>query len=64
MARRVSLLAGHPKPMKVAIFDIITPDIVNGHCVSAAEAIAVVNSCMETFANLEYEVRVSHSKSE
>ena len=49
--------------MKVAIFDIITPDIVNGHCVSAAEAIAVVNSCMETFANLEYEVRVSHSKS-
>ncbi|KAJ3481924.1 hypothetical protein NLI96_g7338 [Meripilus lineatus] len=59
---RPALLAGHPKPMKVAIFDIITPDVVNGHCVSAAEAIAVVNSCMETFANLEYEVRVSHSK--
>lgn len=50
--------------MKAAIFDIITPDITNGQCVATAEAIAVVNSCMESFANLNnYEIRVSHTKS-
>lgn len=59
---------GHPKPLKAAVFDIITPDVVNGQsaaAAAAAEAIAIVNSCLEGFANLgHYEIHISHTKCE
>lgn len=54
---------GHPKALKAAVFDIITPDIVNGQSAAAAEAIAIVNSCIDGFANLgHYEIHISHTK--
>ncbi|KAI0077507.1 Serine/threonine-protein kinase [Panus rudis PR-1116 ss-1] len=54
---------GHPKTMKAAVFDIITPDVVNGSAAAAAEAISIVNTCIESFANLgSYEIHISHTK--
>jgi len=45
------------------VFDIITPDIVSGQSAAAAEAIAIVNNCLEGFANLDhYEIHISHTK--
>ena len=59
-----SLVAGHPKTTKAAIFDIISQDLTTGSSAAAAEAIAVVNECIDSFANLEkYEIHVSHTKS-
>lgn len=61
-----SLTAGHPRASKVAVFDIITPDLVNGPTAGAAEGIAIVNSCLDIFGDLSqhYMVVISHSKSE
>ncbi|KAG9057226.1 hypothetical protein FS842_008151 [Serendipita sp. 407] len=53
---------GHPKFLKVAIFDIITSDPSVG--VSEAEAIAVVNEIIEIFPGLNattYDIYISHS---
>ncbi|THH28609.1 hypothetical protein EUX98_g5583 [Antrodiella citrinella] len=60
---RPTVTPGHPKAYKAAVFDIITPDIVNGQTVATAEAISLVHSCIEGFANLQsYEIFVSHSR--
>ena len=62
--RLCSLVAGHPKATKAAMFDIISQDLQHGSSASAAEAIAVVNECLDSFANLDkYEIRISHTKS-
>ena len=54
---------GHPKTMKAAVFDIITPDVTNGSIAAAAEALAILDSCLDTFAGLNsYEIYISHSK--
>lgn len=50
---------------KAAVFDIITPDIRTGPSAAAAEAISIVNDCLDCFATLgqHYEIYISHSKS-
>lgn len=51
--------------MKAAVFDIITPDVANGSIAATAEAIVILNSCLDTFAGLNsYEIHISHSKGE
>ncbi|TFK91310.1 Serine/threonine-protein kinase [Polyporus arcularius HHB13444] len=61
---RPNLTAGHPRASKVAVFDIITPDFVNGPTAGAAEGIAIVNSCLDMFGDLSqhYMFVISHSK--
>lgn len=54
---------GHPKILKVAVFDIITSDPTVG--VSEAEAIALVSEIIDIFPGLNattYDVHISHSK--
>lgn len=60
-----SVTAGHPRVAKAAAFDIITPDLLMGPSASAAEAISILNDCLNTFANLGqlYEIHISHSNS-
>lgn len=61
-----SVTAGHPTVSKAAVFDIITPDLLTGPSAAAAEAISIVNDCLNKFANLgqQYEIHISHSKSQ
>lgn len=61
-----SITAGHPHASKVAVFDIITPDLVNGPNAAAAEGMTIVNSCLDIFGDLSdhYVLVLSHSKSE
>ncbi|EJF61645.1 Serine/threonine-protein kinase [Dichomitus squalens LYAD-421 SS1] len=56
--------AGHPRASKVAVFDIITPDLVTGPNAAAAEGIAIVNNCLDVFGDLSehYVIVISHSK--
>ncbi|KAI0954220.1 hypothetical protein AcV7_007513 [Taiwanofungus camphoratus] len=59
-----TVTAGHPTVSKAAVFDIITPDLLTGPSAAAAEAISIVNDCLNKFANLgqQYEIHISHSK--
>lgn len=60
---RSSPNGGHPKSLKVAVFDIITSDPSMG--VSEAEAIAIVSEIIDTFPGLNattYDIHLSHSK--
>ncbi|RPD79604.1 Serine/threonine-protein kinase [Lentinus tigrinus ALCF2SS1-7] len=61
---RPNLAPGHPRVSKVAVFDIITPDLVNGPTAGAAEGIAIINSCLDIFGDLSqnYMIVISHSK--
>ncbi|KAL6299472.1 kinase-like domain-containing protein [Sparassis latifolia] len=61
---RPNMVAGHPRVMKTAVFDIITPDMETGPSAAAAEAIAIVSECLNKFANLaqSYVIHISHSK--
>ena len=61
----ISLPAGHPRASKVAVFDIITPDLITGPNAAAAEGIAIVNNCLDVFGDLSqhYVIVISHSKS-
>ena len=47
------------------MFDIITPDLVNGPNVAAAEGITIVNNCLDIFGDISehYVLVLSHSKS-
>ncbi|KAI0320013.1 hypothetical protein OF83DRAFT_1275377 [Amylostereum chailletii] len=60
---RPNPVAGHPRVSKAAMFDIITTDVANGMAVSTAEAIIIVNECLDSFPSLsqQYEIRISHS---
>lgn len=60
-----SAVAGHPRVSKAAVFDIITPDLINGPIAASAEVLALVNDCLNSFPTLadNYEVHISHSKS-
>lgn len=59
------MVSGHPRMSKMAVFDIITPDLEWGPIASAAEVISILNACLNTFANIGqyYEMHISHSKS-
>lgn len=59
-----STVPGHPRVMKAAVLDIITPDITNGIVAGAAELIILLNDCLHSFPNLaqSYEIHISHSR--
>ena len=61
----ISVVSGHPRVAKAAVFDIITPDLVVGPTAAAGEALSIVNDCLNNFANLGqmYEIHISHSRS-
>lgn len=62
---RTSPNGGHPKILKVAVFDIITSDPTVG--VSEAEAIALVSEIVNIFPGLNstaYDIHISHAKCE
>jgi eukaryotic translation initiation factor 2-alpha kinase 4 len=54
----------HPRTFKMAVFDMITPDLETGPFAAAAELITIVNECLNTFPGLDqnYEIHISHSK--
>ncbi|KAJ8457370.1 hypothetical protein ONZ45_g18339 [Pleurotus djamor] len=60
---RPNPVAGHPKALKAAIFDIISPDLTSGPVAAAAEIIVIANDLLEGFPTLEhnYDIHVSHS---
>ncbi|KAK0438425.1 kinase-like domain-containing protein [Armillaria borealis] len=60
---RPQAVAGHPRPHKAAVFDIITPDLMSGPVAAGAEILAVADNCLDTFPSLAqmYEIHVSHS---
>ncbi|KAK0199520.1 kinase-like domain-containing protein [Desarmillaria ectypa] len=60
---RPQAVAGHPRPHKAAVFDIITPDLMSGPVAAGAEILAVADNCLDTFPSLSqmYEIHVSHS---
>jgi hypothetical protein len=59
-----SLVAGHPRVFKAAVFDIISTDVANGCPVSIAESIIIMDECLDSFPTLSqhYEIHISHSK--
>ncbi|KAL1938729.1 hypothetical protein VTO73DRAFT_11332 [Trametes versicolor] len=59
-----NVIAGHPRASKVAVFDIITPDLITGQTAAASEAISIVSDCLDNFGNLwqHYEIHLSHSR--
>ncbi|KAI0777469.1 Serine/threonine-protein kinase [Trametes elegans] len=59
-----NVIAGHPRTSKVAVFDIITPDLITGPTAATSEAISIVSDCLDNFGNLwqHYEIHLSHSK--
>lgn len=59
-----SLVAGHPRVFKAAVFDIISTDVANSCPVSIAESIIIMIECLDSFPNLSqhYEIHISHSK--
>ncbi|KAI5119391.1 hypothetical protein M0805_005934 [Coniferiporia weirii] len=61
---RAGSVLGHPLVSTTAIFDIITPDMMNGLEVASAEMVALMDECLGTFPNLSktYQIHVSHSK--
>ena len=62
----LSPVAGHPKVLKAAVFDIISPDLEYGAVAAGAEIIAVASDCLDSFPNLaqNYDIHISHSKCE
>lgn len=61
-----SVIPGHPRVAKAAVFDIITPDLVVGPTAATGEALSIVNDCLNNFANVgqHFEIHISHSQSE
>jgi eukaryotic translation initiation factor 2-alpha kinase 4 len=59
-----SPVAGHPKVLKAAVFNVITPDLEYGPVAASTEIISVVNDCLDSFPNLaqSYDIHISHSK--
>jgi len=60
-----STVAGHPKVQKAAVFDIITPDLLEGPMAAGAEVLAVAEDCLNSFPSLaqNYDIHISHSNS-
>lgn len=60
-----SAIPGHPKIVKAAVLDIITPDMKNGMIAAGAELILLLSDCLHSFPNLaqSYEIHISHSRS-
>ncbi|CDO76045.1 hypothetical protein BN946_scf184959.g3 [Trametes cinnabarina] len=53
----------HPRMSKVAVFDIITPDLITGPSAATSEAVSIVSECLDNFGNLwqHYEIHLSHA---
>ncbi|KAI8973080.1 Serine/threonine-protein kinase [Trametes punicea] len=58
-----NVISGHPRSSKVAVFDIITPDLITGPTAATSEAISIVSDCLDNFGNLwqHYEIHLSHT---
>jgi len=56
----------HPKAQKVAMFDIITPDLETGPAAATGELVTLVNDCLGRFPLLSqnYDIHISHSASQ
>lgn len=54
---------GHPDRLKVAAFDILTPDANEGPLAAAAEALSIADECLNSFPGLgdSYKIYISHS---
>ena len=50
---------------KVAVFDIITPDLITGPSAATSEAVSIASECLDNFGNLwlHYEIHLSHARS-
>ncbi|KAL0961127.1 hypothetical protein HGRIS_006101 [Hohenbuehelia grisea] len=61
---RTNPAAEHPKVLKAAIFDIISPDLASGPVAAAAEILVIANNCLSSFPMLSqlYDIHVSHSE--
>ncbi len=61
-----SAISGHPKVLKAAVLDVVTPDLVHGPQASTAEMLSVIDDCMNTFPGLSqhYQIHISHSLSQ
>ncbi|KAF8124132.1 kinase-like domain-containing protein [Boletus edulis] len=61
---RPNAVPGHPKVVKAAILDIITPDMKNGMVAAGAELILLLSDCLRSFPNLaqSYDIHISHSR--
>ncbi|KAI9461114.1 hypothetical protein HD554DRAFT_2206776 [Boletus coccyginus] len=61
---RPNAIPGHPKIVKAAVLDIITPDMRNGIIAAGAELILLLSDCLRSFPNLaqSYEIHISHSR--
>jgi eukaryotic translation initiation factor 2-alpha kinase 4 len=60
---RTSPSGGHPKILKVAVFDVITSDPTPG--ASEAEAIALISEILDIFPGINattYDIHISHAK--
>lgn len=66
MISMASVVPGHPRVAKAAVFDIITPDLVVGPAAATGEALSIVHDCLNNFANVgqNFEIHISHSQSE
>uniref|UniRef100_A0A0W0FQ29 non-specific serine/threonine protein kinase n=1 Tax=Moniliophthora roreri TaxID=221103 RepID=A0A0W0FQ29_MONRR len=60
---RALTAAGHPKTRKMAIFDIITPDLSTGPVASAAEMLAVASDLLDNFPGVgqNHVIHISHT---
>ena len=58
-------IPGHPKIVRAAVLDIITPDIKNGMTAAGAELILLLSDCLRSFPNLaqSYDIHISRSRS-
>ena len=58
-------IGGHPRLLKVATFDIITPDLSRGPEAAFAEMIVVADEILDAFPGLQqnYSIYISHSRS-
>ncbi|OSC98901.1 Serine/threonine-protein kinase [Trametes coccinea BRFM310] len=59
-----NVIAGHPRMSKVAVFDIITPDLITGPNAATSEAVSIASECLDNFGNLwqQYEIHLSHAR--
>ncbi|KAI9060398.1 Serine/threonine-protein kinase [Trametes sanguinea] len=59
-----NVIAGHPRMSKVAVFDIITPDLITGPSAATSEAVSIASECLDNFGNLwlHYEIHLSHAR--
>ena len=60
-----SAIPGHPKVVKAAVIDVVTPDTEHGPRASTAEMLRIIDDCLNIFPSLaqQYQIHISHSRS-